>query len=132
MTHQGIDWPSWITAIATTLAFIAAGVAVYLANNASDKVIKLESNRDKQAKWLEEIDQATQISGWIASNPEIGEWKDLSHTPTVVAIVANPSPQPIFNVVAAWRYKGETLSTDQAHMIRPNGGFHTFHGHPSL
>ena len=125
MHSHGPDWTAVLTAISTTGAFFAAGFAVYLANEASNRVIKLESDRDVEAKRIQRSAQAIQIAGWIRTNPEIEEYKNLTHPLSNAAIIKNPSLQPIFNVVVLWRFNDQSYATGQAHMIPPYNGYHS-------
>lgn len=120
MHHHGVDYAAWITALATVGALIAAIIA-------SVKVYQLETARDAESKKIAKYAQAIQISGWITFNPDVEMYPVNQHTPSLVAIVKNPSQQPIFNIVITWYYKGMALSTDHAYVIKPVTGFHTFH-----
>lgn len=117
--HEGFHYAAWGTFITTAVAVVAAIVA-------SRKLYQLETARDQELKRLAKFDQAIQISGWVESNPDIEKYQGAHQSPSVVAIISNPSLQPIFNIVIVWYYKGAAFTTDRAEYIKPRGGFYTF------
>ena len=119
MSTPPFDWPGWITAISTCLAVAAASYA-------SVKVYRLEQNRDEESARLEKHFQANQISGWLTFNPNIGVIQSPISEVSVVAIVRNPSAQPITDIQVSIFRDSKLLFENRARTIVPFDGFHTF------
>lgn len=119
MKNSSVDWPSWITAVSTFFAVIAATYA-------SVKVYKLEKDRDKESSRIEKYFQANQISGWLTFNPNLGVIQSPVSEISVVAVVRNPSTQPVSEIRVSIFRQNTLVFENRARTIVPFDGFHTF------
>jgi hypothetical protein len=91
------DVPTWIQAIATVLALIAASVAAVVAW----KVLGVERRRDRQRQGAEERAQAEKVAAWpsvVRTDPA-----DPNSAPKWGAAVRNASDLPVYQVHVEYR-----------------------------
>jgi hypothetical protein len=107
---SGVDWgdaPTWITAVATIAALIAAGLAV----RASWAVLKLETRREDRAEKAdaerraaaERAEQADYVAAWMHWNDGVPLFPDTTIFGPMMgqgwgALVTNASSLPIYTV----------------------------------
>jgi hypothetical protein len=94
MTLVAIDWgdvPTWVSAITTLGALIAAGIVVHI-----------EMRRDKQSRALrEQEEQAGAVAAWPG---EVGNLKSEDHL-----VIRNGSQLPVYRVVVSVAHRHGTF-----------------------
>lgn len=104
---------TWIIAGSTAGAFGAASVAAWKAG----KLLGIEQDRDRQS---------SKIAAWIVGRSSASSGFDgLSSSPfaepVVIAVVANPSDQPIYQVKIEWVSTNSEPTGDSTFLSRPLG-----------
>lgn len=119
------DFPSWVTAVATVLALLAASYAALR----TGKIVTIELGRDRQREQDEERRQASQVAAWAAESVHdpVGGNNVFSQytTMSVSGFVVNGSSQPIFNIRVLWFVKDENIY-ETALAVLPPGGAETW------
>src|SRR3954452_4835208 len=81
------DWPTWIQAVTTILALVAAGYAAIQTH----RTIRLEFSRDEERRIEELRREAHRVSMWLERNPE----------PTIGSLcrlyITNANSTPVYN-----------------------------------
>jgi hypothetical protein len=103
-----LDWgdvPTWIGAVATMLAFIAAWVAA----RAAWRVLELERTRDRLRREVEDRVQADRVAAWPSLGPSNPDDPD---SPEVWgATVRNASELPVYQVKVEFQSISPTRGT---------------------
>lgn len=119
------DFPSWVTAVATVLALVAASYAAWR----TGKIVTIELGRDRQREQDEERRQASQVAAWAAESVHdpVGGSNVFSQytTMSVSGFVINGSSQPIFNIRVLWFVEDESIH-ETALAVLPPGGAETW------
>lgn len=98
----GLYLPTWILAVATTGAFIAAGFAAYF----TWRALVLERTRDTDERWDRRRAQATLVSAWISVDDG---WNPVAYSPGPDdgLVHHNLSDQPVSDVSMSLVLDGE-------------------------
>lgn len=119
------DFPSWVTAVATVLALVAASYAAWR----TGRIVSIELGRDRQREQDEERRQASQVAAWAAESVHdpVGGSNVFSQytTMSVSGFVINGSSQPIFNIGVLWFVEDESIH-ETALAVLPPGGAETW------
>jgi hypothetical protein len=115
------DFPSWVTAVATVLALIAAGYAAWR----TGKIVNIELGRDRERERREEREQASQVAAWAAESVHdpVGSTNVFSQftTMSISGYVMNGSSQPVFNVLVLWFVNDEQIHRTALAVLPPGG-----------
>jgi hypothetical protein len=115
------DVPSWVTAVATVLALIAASYAAWR----TGKIVNIELGRDRDRERDEERRQASQVAAWAAESVHdpVGGTSVFSQFTmmSVSGYVVNGSSQPIFNVHVGWFVDDEQIHETNVAVLPPGG-----------
>lgn len=90
--HWG-DGPTWLLAITTLLAFLAAAFAGIVTYD----LLRVETSRDQHAAQERRRAQATEVFTWAGDDPGV-----RTEEPRLAGFVRNASSRPIYDISIGW------------------------------
>lgn len=116
LSMWGEVMPGWLTALATTGALVAAGIAGWYTKGLLDNDDARESARlcaDQRA-------QAERIAAWWPSDDEKASDKRLSGDNLPLAVrIRNASDVPVYAVVLHYTVNEKSVATDSVDLVPP-------------